>query len=757
MMKIFRQLPIAGKLMVAAGITIAVLLLVGFSAVIFQTSGVVETLSDEAELAQAAAQAGQVKADVALYEATARSLASSLGSLHERGNRDRNTAVDLLKTDILSTKMALGAWTMIEPDAWDGRDAEMKDHPGSNRHGNLAPYWVKDGGKLTQAPNDEPGAYNEPYYRMAFDNQKGAITEPYEYELSGGKVTMTSLVFPVKSNGRTIGVAGVDIALDSISERLASHRPFGTGHVMLLSSSGTWVAHHDAARRMKPYADAGVEEMREAMASGEARTLHAIEVDGEIVQRVIRPFRIEGLNATWAVVIDVPETTISAHSTQIAWQLVLGGLVILGGVLACLFLASRSIIGRPMAELSTAVDRLAKGETLAVPQTDRADEIGTMARAADVFRQAAADRAAADARVAAEQKVVTESLARSLNAMTAGDLTADITAEFPTGYAELKTNFNEALAALRALIGSVTESAAAIRTGSGEIAQASEDLARRTEGNAASLEETSAALVQIDGRLKASATAAGRTVERADQAIAIVGEGRATADEAVQAMGRVNESAKGIDSVIEGLDKIAFQTRVLAMNAAVEAGRAGDAGRGFAVVADLVSALAMRSEEEAKRARDQLTATQGDIVAAVEAVQRVDGALANISGSVADVHQLLNTMAADNQAQSAAISQISTAIGSMDQATQQNAAMVEETSAAARNLTSEVGELSAQAAKFTVAEAAPLARQAAPKAPVKPAPAKAAPIAVKPYVSPVKPLPALANGQANGHADWQDF
>jgi methyl-accepting chemotaxis protein len=142
------------------------------------------------------------------------------------------------------------------------------------------------------------------------------------------------------------------------------------------------------------------------------------------------------------------------------------------------------------------------------------------------------------------------------------------------------------------------------------------------------------ACARMDERLRASAVAAATTVERADGAITTVSGGRSVADQAVQAMGRVSESAKGIDSVIEGLDKIAFQTRVLAMNAAVEAGRAGDAGRGFAVVADLVSALAMRAEEEAKRARDQLTVTQSDIVCAVEMVQKVDGALADISGDV---------------------------------------------------------------------------------------------------------------------------
>lgn len=287
-----------------------------------------------------------------------------------------------------------------------------------------------------------------------------------------------------------------------------------------------------------------------------------------------------------------------------------------------------------------------------------------------------------------------------MSALAKGDLDCQIVADFPDSYVLLKDNFNEALGSLSKLIGSITEGTAAISTGSVEIAQASEDLARCTERNAASLEETSAALAQIDTRLKTTAQSSTQTVARADQAMATVDGGRSTAEEAVEAMGLVSGSAKGIDSVIEGLNKIAFQTRVLAMNAAVEAGRAGDAGRGFAVVADLVSALAMRAEEEAKSARDQLTLTQGYIITAVQAVEKVDGALANISGDVDEVHKLLGTMAEDAIVQSSAITQITAAISVMDQSTQQNAAMVEETSAAARNLSSEVDLLANEARRF---------------------------------------------------------
>ncbi|MCY1170799.1 Methyl-accepting chemotaxis protein IV [compost metagenome] len=136
------------------------------------------------------------------------------------------------------------------------------------------------------------------------------------------------------------------------------------------------------------------------------------------------------------------------------------------------------------------------------------------------------------------------------------------------------------------------------------------------------------------------------------------------------------------------------------MNAAVEAGRAGDAGRGFAVVADLVSALAMRSEEEAKRARGQLTATQEDISTAVGAVQNVDGALSNISGSVEQVLSLVSRMAAENRTQATTIKEIAGAVNDIDRATQQNAAMVEQTSAAARNLATEVDGLDRNASRF---------------------------------------------------------
>ncbi|MCJ8158967.1 methyl-accepting chemotaxis protein [Sphingomonas sp. LaA6.9] len=455
---------------------------------------------------------------------------------------------------------------------------------------------------------------------------------------------------------------------------------------------------------------------------------------------------------------DADTAALQAQAASMStWMLVISLIGVAGG-LAVAILVARAAIVAPLARLQDAMRSLSQGNNrIAVPGTERADEVGDMAKAVEVFRDAAVaqEQAAAEkARADADQKFVVDTVSERLANVAEGDLTAEIRVEFPQNYAELRANFNSALTNLRDLIGAVTESAQTLRTGSGEIAHASEDLARRTESNAASLEETSAALAQIDERIKATAKAAGVTVTRADEAITTVSGGRSVADEAVQAMGRVRQSAKGIDEVIEGVDKIAFQTRVLAMNAAVEAGRAGDAGRGFAVVADLVSALAMRAEEEAKRARDQLTVTQSDIVSAVDAVQKIDGALTEISAGVGEVHDLLGRMATDNQAQASAITQISVAVMSMDQSTQQNAAMVEETSAAARNLSVETVALTEKAGQFRIGDRATATRVAARI--VKKDDASATAIRTLPVAAMAK-ANAAAGRTAAARGDWQDF
>jgi methyl-accepting chemotaxis protein len=412
------------------------------------------------------------------------------------------------------------------------------------------------------------------------------------------------------------------------------------------------------------------------------------------------PIRLKLLIAFSSFVVLVACTAIAG--------LILKGTALIGAGVAATLIAVglgytyREMIAVPYVTTVVRMEALAAGDLESpIEFTNFRDCVGRMTKAMGTFQENARVQIALNVEASRNADVVNR-MAQNFKQVAEGNLTVDITEDYPAIYEDLKANFNIALASLRDLIRSVAQGASRIQIGSGEIAQASEDLARRTESTAASLEETSAAIHQMDNRLKDTAQGATRSVVTSEQALSALDHGRHKTDTAVQAMERVSDSAKGIDSVIEGLDKIAFQTRVLAMNAAVEAGRAGDAGRGFAVVADLVSALAMRAEEEAKRARNQLTVTQVDIGAAVDAVQLVDQALSGIVASGREAADISRQIATDNQAQALAITEVSAAVGSMDQATQKNAAMVEQTSAAARQLAQEVQLLAQHAQRFVV-------------------------------------------------------
>ncbi|WP_010546050.1 HAMP domain-containing methyl-accepting chemotaxis protein [Sphingomonas elodea] len=377
------------------------------------------------------------------------------------------------------------------------------------------------------------------------------------------------------------------------------------------------------------------------------------------------------------------------------------------------------LIGRvmqPLSQIAEGTTALARGQDRSLPCRERSDELGEIAQAVARFHAAARGQAEIDAANLAEQERVSQALAAALAAMEKGDLRHRIASPFPGAYEPIRLSFNRATGALSEMLRTAIQSARNIGTGSSEIATASEDLARRTESTAHALQETSAAIQLIENRLKTSSHSAEATMTRAEQAGSAVRAGRATAQNAATAMNHVSERADAIDTVVEGLDKIAFQTRVLAMNAAVEAGRAGEAGRGFAVVADLVSALALRAEEEAKRGRELINETQVDVALAASEVRAVDTALGGIVENVDGVQALVGALREDNRSQASAISDITRSVMEMETATQQNAAMVEQTSAAARSLDRETGTLLRNAEAFRIDEDAPAGSYAAPRA-----------------------------------------
>lgn len=463
----------------------------------------------------------------------------------------------------------------------------------------------------------------------------------------------------------------------------------------------------------------------------------------------------------------------AAHSVMLTFAAILIGLAV---VLTGGFFAIRTWLVTPLNALQGAMMKLSGGDLTAnVAGSDRRDEVGSMARAVQVFKDAGIEkirlegeatqarqeaevlrqRGEAERETAAKQLAfVVESLAAGLEKLAAGALTFRLGQSFAPEYERLRSDFNAAMEKLQDTMKIITANTAAIRAGTGEISVAADDLSRRTEQQAASLEQTAAALDQITATVR-------RTAEGANHAREVVGTAQADAErsgavvrEAVAAMSGIEASSQQIGNIIGVIDEIAFQTNLLALNAGVEAARAGDAGRGFAVVASEVRALAQRSADAAKEIKALISTSTQQVGSGVDLVGQTGKALQRIVTQVGEINSVVVQIAASAQEQATGLHQVNVAVNQMDQVTQQNAAMVEQSTAASHALAQETQDLSVLIAKFQIGEAT--TEQPARHASRKPAPLPTPPARA------ATPKATTAVGRklevvSNTAEKWEDF
>ncbi|MBB4142357.1 methyl-accepting chemotaxis protein [Rhizobium rhizoryzae] len=438
-------------------------------------------------------------------------------------------------------------------------------------------------------------------------------------------------------------------------------------------------------------------------------------------------------------------------------------LVCIGLGIAISFLVARRGISAPIRSLTAVMTEMANGNVRnVVIDTDRADEIGEMARALEIFRanelhmremeaqEQALNRQSKDlqqsisgivaaaaagdfsqritktyedadlTRFASGVNELVENVDRGINevrrviaALADQDLTQDMQGHFQGAFAELQSNVNATMASLRSTMDNVRAAAGTITDSSGELSAASNQLARRTEQQAAALEETAAALEEITTTVKTSTQRANEATRMVAATKESAGRSGGIVRDAIDAMERIEQSSQKISQIISVIDEIAFQTNLLALNAGVEAARAGEAGRGFAVVAQEVRELAQRSANAAKEIKSLINNSAQEVQGGVKLVLSTGEALKEIEDLVHHVNEQVSMIARAATEQSAALGEINTSVNHMDQMTQQNAAMVEETTASSQVLANESRQLTDLLSHFRVSGSAQAYRSAA--------------------------------------------
>ena len=389
-----------------------------------------------------------------------------------------------------------------------------------------------------------------------------------------------------------------------------------------------------------------------------------------------------------------------------------------------LIYVTRRSVSTVLTRITGSMDQIGEGVVdAAIPGLDRNDEIGRMARRVDQFREAVIEKRALERQAEAErtaielerrqqeaereetsqrQAFVVRSVATGLANLSAGKLLFRLQTPFDAAYETLRADFNAAMEKLQEVMTSITGNAQAVRSAAGEITKASDDLARRTEQQAAALEETAAALDEVTTTVR-------KTAEGVQGARDLVSATRNDAEqsgtvvrETVDAMAGIADSSRQIGNIIGVIDEIAFQTNLLALNAGVEAARAGEAGRGFAVVATEVRALAQRSAAAAREIKALISSSGKQVELGVKLVGETGTALNRIAEQILRLNQVVVEIAASAHEQATGLCEINGAVNQMDQATQQNAAMVEEATAASHGLAKEVQALTQLLGQFDI-------------------------------------------------------
>ncbi|CCG40447.1 methyl-accepting chemotaxis protein [Magnetospirillum molischianum] len=592
-------------------------------------------------------------------------------------------AQDLLRV-LKDNPGATGVYAGFEPN-FDGRDAENVGGAWGDAAGRYLAYaYLKNGAPVVEISPLTGDPAEEFWYNLPIREKRDTITPPFSYEVGGQVTLMVTVVSPIISAGKAVGVSTVDLALSQVQADLATLKPMGIGQVSLISHDKQWVANPDAALRGKPVDNPDLLAALAKTAKGEVSEQTLTDAAGIRYLTVLIPLRFGRAPETWSFMISVPEDFVFADARATQAKLLGAGIVMLLLAATLAVLVGNGIAG-PIKSITDAMTRLANGDVgVQIAGAGRGDEIGKMAHAVQIFK----DNALAMSEM--QQKAIE---IEQRNAVERRNLLLETAGSFESEVAGVVRSVGSRASTMQEAAKSMSSIAVQVAGSAEQVSAAADIASNNVQTVAAASEELAASIHEISRQVSDSARVSQCAVQQVDH-------NRET-------IAHLTEAANRIGKVVTLISDIASQTNLLALNATIEAARAGDAGKGFAVVAGEVKALANQTARATDEITNQITEVQTTTKKAVEAINDIAKTIDTISSISSQIASAVEEQSAATKEITRSVQQaangtstVSNSIAEVNDGTRRNGTEAEQVLVSAEHLAEDIQFLNAKVETF---------------------------------------------------------